>query len=62
MFPKMFKIASVASLTSLAAVGSAFAVDLEFYFPVAGGGAASDVRDATLAILNIFGNMIYLWV
>ena len=41
MFPKMFKIASVASLTSLAAVGSAFAVDLEFYFPVAVGGAAA---------------------
>ena len=41
MFPKMFKIASVASLTSLAAVGSAFAVDLEFYFPVAVGCAAA---------------------
>ena len=41
MFPKMFKIASVASLTSLAAVGSAFAVDLEFYFPVAVVGAAA---------------------
>ena len=41
MFPKMFKIASVASFSSLAAVGSAFAVDLEFYFPVAVGGAAA---------------------
>ena len=41
MIPKIFKIASVASFTSVAAVGSAFAVDLEFYFPVAVGGAAA---------------------
>ena len=41
MIPKLLKIASVASFSSLAAVGSAFAVDLEFYFPVAVGGAAA---------------------
>ena len=41
MIPKILKIASVASFSSLAAVGSAFAVDLEFYFPVAVGGAAA---------------------
>ena len=41
MFQKIFKIASTASLTSLVCVGSAFAVGLEFYFPVAVGGAAA---------------------
>ena len=48
MIPKILKIASVASFTSVAAVGSAFAVDLEFYFPVAvGGAAASTIEQLT---------------
>lgn len=48
MIPKILKIASVASYTSFAAVGSAFAVDLEFYFPVAvGGAAASTIEQLT---------------
>jgi len=49
MISNILKAASVASLTSFAAVGSALAVDLEFYFPVAVGGAAADTIEKLTA-------------
>ena len=49
MIFNILKVASVASLTSFAAVGSALAVDLEFYFPVAVGGAAADTIEKLTA-------------
>lgn len=42
MFANLLKKASVASVVALVSASSALAVDLEFYFPVAVGGAAAD--------------------
>ena len=49
MISKILKVASVATLTSFTAVGSVLAVDLEFYFPVAVGGAAADTIEKLTA-------------
>lgn len=49
MFANLLKTASVTAIAAVASVSSAFAVDLEFYFPVAVGGAAADTIEALTA-------------
>lgn len=49
MFKLLRKTTSLAIIASLASLGSAHAVDLEFYFPVAVGGAAADTIEQLTA-------------
>jgi sn-glycerol 3-phosphate transport system substrate-binding protein len=49
MFANLLKTASVASIAALGFTSSALAVDLEFYFPVAVGGAAADTIEQLTA-------------
>ena len=49
MFANLLKTASVAALATVASVSASLAVDLEFYFPVAVGGAAADTIEALTA-------------
>lgn len=49
MFAKFLKSASVAALATVASLNPAYAVDLEFYFPVAVGGAAADTIEQLTA-------------
>lgn len=49
MFSNLMKTVSVASLATILSVPSVFAVDLEFYFPVAVGGAAADTIEELTA-------------
>lgn len=49
MFSKVLKTVGVASLATFASLSSAMAVDLEFYFPVAVGGAAADTIEQLTA-------------
>ena len=49
MFANFLKTASVAALATVASAGASLAVDLEFYFPVAVGGAAADTIEQLTA-------------
>ncbi len=49
MLTSLLKTASAAAIATLTTVGVAQAVDLEFYFPVAVGGAAADTIEALTA-------------
>ena len=49
MFANLLKTVSVASLATVMSMSSALAVDLEFYFPVAVGGAAADTIEKLTA-------------
>lgn len=49
MFAKFLKTASVAAIATVASVSASYAVDLEFYFPVAVGGAAADTIEQLTA-------------
>lgn len=49
MFANFLKTASVAALATMGSINAAYAVDLEFYFPVAVGGAAADTIEQLTA-------------
>lgn len=49
MINRLMKTVSVTAIAAVASVGSALAVDLEFYFPVAVGGAAADTIEELTA-------------
>lgn len=49
MLAKLLKTASVAAITTVVSASASLAVDLEFYFPVAVGGAAADTIEQLTA-------------